>query len=193
VKAPRSPRRTKKGRKRLVPLVPATREVAVDGGPLAMGGSLHGQAREIQALIDLARRNKLSELEVERAGSRIRIRLEPDFREASVPPRHMPAAAAETHPESQTLPQVSATAGYVTVTSPIVGTFYRSPSPDADAYVEESDYVRKGQVLCIVEAMKLMNERESEVDGRIVRILAESTKPVEYGQPLFLIDPKASP
>jgi acetyl-CoA carboxylase biotin carboxyl carrier protein len=75
------------------------------------------------------------------------------------------------------------------VTSPIVGTFYRSPSPDADPYVEEGDKVKKGQVLCIVEAMKLMNEIESEVDGTIVKILAESTKPVEYGQPLFLIDP----
>ena len=70
----------------------------------------------------------------------------------------------------------------ITIASPIVGTFYRSPSPDADPYVEEGDYVKKGQVLCIVEAMKLMNEIESEVDGRITKILAESTKPVEYGQ-----------
>jgi acetyl-CoA carboxylase biotin carboxyl carrier protein len=83
-------------------------------------------------------------------------------------------------------------AGLVTITSPIVGTFYRSPSPDADAYVEEGDFVKKGQVLCIVEAMKLMNEIESETDGRIVKILAESTKPIEYGQALFLIDPKAT-
>jgi acetyl-CoA carboxylase biotin carboxyl carrier protein len=80
-----------------------------------------------------------------------------------------------------------------TVASPIVGTFYRSPSPDADAYVDEGDFVKKGQVLCIVEAMKLMNEIESEVDGRIHKILAESAKPVEYGQPLFLIDPTATP
>ena len=84
-------------------------------------------------------------------------------------------------------------AGQITITSPIVGTFYRSPSPDADPYVEEGDYVKKGQVLCIVEAMKLMNEIESEVDGRITKILVESTKPVEYGQALFLIDPKATP
>jgi acetyl-CoA carboxylase biotin carboxyl carrier protein len=70
----------------------------------------------------------------------------------------------------------------ITIASPIVGTFYRSPSPDADPYVEEGDYVRKGQVLCIVEAMKLMNEIESEVDGRVTKILADSTKPVDYGQ-----------
>ena len=77
----------------------------------------------------------------------------------------------------------------LTVTSPIVGTFYRSPSPDADSYVEENDIVRKGQVLCIVEAMKLMNEIESEADGRVVKVLVESGTAVEYGQPLFLIDP----
>jgi len=82
--------------------------------------------------------------------------------------------------------------GMVTITSPIVGTFYRSPSPDADPYVEEGDMVKKGQVLCIVEAMKLMNEIESETDGRIVKILTESTKPVEYGHALFLIDPNAA-
>ena len=85
-----------------------------------------------------------------------------------------------------------ASTGFVTVTSPIVGTFYRSPSPDADPYVEEGESVKKGQVLCIVEAMKLMNEIESEVDGRLVKILVENTKSVEYGQALFLIDPKAA-
>ena len=89
--------------------------------------------------------------------------------------------------------QAENTTGLITIVSPIVGTFYRSPSPDADPYVEEGDYVKKGQVLCIVEAMKLMNEIESEVDGRVTKILAESTKPVEYGQPLFLVDPRATP
>ena len=93
---------------------------------------------------------------------------------------------------ASSIPMPEQTAGMVTVTSPIVGTFYRSPSPDADPYVEDGDYVKKGQVLCIVEAMKLMNEIESETDGRIVKILAESTKSVEYGQALFLIDPKAT-
>jgi acetyl-CoA carboxylase biotin carboxyl carrier protein len=75
------------------------------------------------------------------------------------------------------------------VTSPIVGTFYRASSPDADPYVEEGMVVKKGQVLCIVEAMKLMNEIEAETDGKIVKVLVESTTPVEFGQPLFLIDP----
>jgi acetyl-CoA carboxylase biotin carboxyl carrier protein len=75
------------------------------------------------------------------------------------------------------------------VRSPIVGTFYRAPAPDADPYVQIGDNVSVGSVLCIVEAMKLMNEIESDLDGKIVKILAENGKPVEYNQPLFLIQP----
>ena len=71
----------------------------------------------------------------------------------------------------------------------MVGTFYRAPSPDADPYAQVNAHVRKGQVLCIIEAMKLMNEIESDVDGRIVEILVENGQPVEYNQPLFLIEP----
>ena len=77
---------------------------------------------------------------------------------------------------------------YATITAPMVGVFYRSPAPDADPYVEEGDQVEVGQALCIIEAMKLMNEIESEVDGRIVDILAENAQPVEYGQPLFVVE-----
>ncbi len=74
-----------------------------------------------------------------------------------------------------------------TIISPIVGTFYRAPSPDADSYVQVGDEVSQGSVLCIVEAMKLMNEIESDVSGKIIKIFAENGKPVEYNQPLFLI------
>ena len=151
-----------------------------------------GQGKEIQALIDLAKRNNLAELEVERAGVRIRIRRESDVAAPSTVVREVPTVSVEHQKETPLPPHAGEVAGYVTVISPIVGTFYRSPSPDADAYVEEGDVVKKGQVLCIVEAMKLMNEIESEVDGRIAKILVESTKPVEYGQPLFLIDPNAA-
>jgi acetyl-CoA carboxylase biotin carboxyl carrier protein len=73
------------------------------------------------------------------------------------------------------------------ILSPIVGTFYRSPSPDADAYIQVGDVVSPGSVLCIVEAMKLMNEIESDVSGKVIKILAENGKPVEFNQPLFLI------
>jgi len=132
----------------------------------------------------------LAELEFEREGFRIRLKRE----SAAIPVLVAKsesvvgsASAQVEQPQSPSTPEQSA--GMLTITSPIVGTFYRSPSPDADAYVEEGDIVKKGQVLCIVEAMKLMNEIESEVNGRVMKILAESTKPVEYGQPLFLIDP----
>ncbi|MBA5867025.1 MAG: acetyl-CoA carboxylase biotin carboxyl carrier protein [Nitrospira sp. CR1.3] len=152
------------------------------------------QAKHIQELVDLLKRNNLTELELEREGVRIRVRHEVGIKSiAAAGPDIVPAAAAAAS-------QLAAagggppedTGGLVTITSPIVGTFYRSPSPDADPYVEEGDFVKKGQVLCIVEAMKLMNEIESEVDGQVVKILAESTKPVEYGQALFRIDPKAT-
>ncbi|HWP35744.1 MAG TPA: acetyl-CoA carboxylase biotin carboxyl carrier protein, partial [Thermodesulfobacteriota bacterium] len=79
--------------------------------------------------------------------------------------------------------------GYRTVTSPIVGTFYRAASPDAPPYVEVGSVVKKGQVLCIIEAMKLMNEIEAEFDGRVVAILVENGQPVEFGEPLFHIEP----
>ena len=77
----------------------------------------------------------------------------------------------------------------ITITSPIVGTFYRSPSPDAPPFIEVGIRVKKGQVLCIIEAMKLMNEIESETDGIVVKALVENGQPVEYGEPLFLIEP----
>ena len=77
-----------------------------------------------------------------------------------------------------------------TIKSPIVGTFYRSPSPDKGAYVKVGDVVEQGEVVCIIEAMKLFNEIESEVSGKIVKVLIEDAQPVEYDQPLFLVDPK---
>jgi acetyl-CoA carboxylase biotin carboxyl carrier protein len=78
---------------------------------------------------------------------------------------------------------------YIEVKAPIVGTFYRAPSPEAEPFVKEGDAVKKGQVLCIIEAMKLMNEIESEVSGVVRKILVSNGEPVEYGQVLFLIEP----
>lgn len=90
-----------------------------------------------------------------------------------------PAAAVEGDDESR----------YVEVKSPMIGTFYRSPSPDKEAYVKVGDMIQKGDTVCIVEAMKLFNEIESEVSGRIVRMLVEDAQPIEYDQPLYLVDP----
>jgi acetyl-CoA carboxylase biotin carboxyl carrier protein len=135
----------------------------------------------------------LTELELERQGLRIRVRHEVSLKSGTVSAQEAVSITPQpsAHPSAAFGQQAEDATGMMTITSPIVGTFYRSPSPDADPYVEEGDFVKKGQVLCIVEAMKLMNEIESETDGRIVKILAESTKPVEYGQALFLIDPNA--
>ncbi|MGQ9735072.1 MAG: acetyl-CoA carboxylase biotin carboxyl carrier protein [Thermaceae bacterium] len=107
----------------------------------------------------------------------------PSVQEAPPPPAP-PTPASETPP-----PASEECQNCVEVKAPIVGTFYRSPSPDAPPYVKEGDRVEKGQVLCIIEAMKLMNEIESEVSGVVRKILVQNGEPVEYGQPLFLIDP----
>jgi acetyl-CoA carboxylase biotin carboxyl carrier protein len=147
------------------------------------------RGKDIQQFIDILKRNDLAELEWETDDFRIHLKRETAQTSPVVVGREAHPAAREPFLEKGTTQVPFDQTGKVTVTSPIVGTFYRSASPDADPYVEEGDKVKKGQVLCIVEAMKLMNEIESEVDGTIVKILAESTKPVEYGQPLFLIDP----
>jgi acetyl-CoA carboxylase biotin carboxyl carrier protein len=151
------------------------------------------QRKEIQELVEILHEQNLNEIEIERKDLRIRIRKDiAPIVSSAIPvavPSVEPAAALSVSIESPDIDN----GRLLTVTSPIVGTFYRSSSPDADAYVEENDVVSKGQVLCIVEAMKLMNEIESEADGRIVKILVDSTSPVEYGQPLFLIDPISVP
>ncbi|MCG8454957.1 MAG: acetyl-CoA carboxylase biotin carboxyl carrier protein, partial [Holophagales bacterium] len=109
---------------------------------------------------------------------------------AAVPaaPAAAPAAAASTA-AAGAAEESAEEEGLYTLTSPIVGTFYRSPNPEAPSFVEEGDTVKKGQVLCIVEAMKLMNEIESDVDGVVVRILIQNGQPVEFGEPLFAIRP----
>jgi acetyl-CoA carboxylase biotin carboxyl carrier protein len=148
----------------------------------------------LQDLIDIFQTAGLADLEIERAGLRVRLRKEDAA--ALAPVREVSVQVPDqsrTVPAPVQAPALSASAGLLTVTSPIVGIFYRSASPDTEAYVEEGAYVRKGHVLCIVEAMKLMNEIESEVDGRVVKILLENAKPVEYGEPLFLIEPGAKP
>jgi len=148
--------------------------------------------KTLQDLIALFQSAGASDLEVERNGLRIRLRREGA---GGVQPVEMAVQVRSGQGEAQ--PAASSadpsTEGLITMRSPIVGTFYRSASPYAESYVEEGAYVKKGQVLCIVEAMKLMNEIESEVDGRVVKILLENAKPVEYGEPLFLIEPGAQP
>jgi acetyl-CoA carboxylase biotin carboxyl carrier protein len=149
------------------------------------------QRKEIQDLVEILTEQNLNEIEVERKDLRIRIRRDhlPMVSSPQMAAPPVMEVGGEPAPQGSLEFSEPGNARLLTVTSPIVGTFYRSPSPDADSYVEENDIVSKGQVLCIVEAMKLMNEIESEADGRLVKALVESGASVEYGQPLFLIDP----
>ena len=128
----------------------------------------------------------LSEVEVESGDVRVRVQ------RTVAAVVTAPAAAPVITPAAPTERPLVADAvspTLVTLEAPMVGTFYRAPSPTADPFVNEGDVVKESQVLCIIEAMKLMNEIESKVSGRIAKILVENGQAVEYGQPLFLIDP----
>jgi acetyl-CoA carboxylase biotin carboxyl carrier protein len=154
--------------------------------------------KEIKELIELINNTDISEIEVERSGVKVRLRKGGDVTFHPSMPRMEYPPAAIVAPAVTEIPAAGAAAGKSTepektnqirVTSPIVGTFYRSSSPDKPAYVEVGDVVKKGQVLCIIEAMKLMNEIECESAGKIVQVLVENGAPVEYGQPLYVVDP----
>ena len=134
----------------------------------------------VEEVVDLATRHNLAELEVEAGGTRIRVVRE---RAAVMLPRH-----AEDRRAVEDV--AAAAANLVTIEAPMVGTFYRASAPDAAPFVNEGDIVKEGQVLCIIEAMKLMNEIEAKAAGRVERILVENGQPVEYGQPLFLVNPR---
>jgi len=145
---------------------------------------------EIGKLIELVERSQIDELEVRRWWGTVRIVKNSRGAVYPVEPlRHAPASApapAEA-PPAAAAPAPPDDATLVPVVSPMVGTFYRAPSPAAPPYVEAGARVEVGQVVCIVEAMKLMNEIESEVAGTIARILVENGQPVEFNQPLFLV------
>jgi acetyl-CoA carboxylase biotin carboxyl carrier protein len=129
----------------------------------------------------------LSEVEIESADLRVRVQRQMAAAAAAGP---APAPAPAGAPAERPLVADAVSPALVTLEAPMVGTFYRAPSPTADPFVNEGDVVKESQVLCIIEAMKLMNEIESKVSGRIAKILVENGQAVEYGQPLFLIDPQ---
>ena len=153
----------------------------------------------LKQILNLVREHELSELEVEQDGLRLKIRKDSAV-VVPASPQHAPsrspdvaAAPAPTLPPTPTsvgLENSEAEIELAVVKSPIVGTFYRSPEPGAAAFVEVGATVKKGQVLCIIEAMKLMNEIDSEYDGEIVNVYVESGQPVQYGERLFAIRTK---
>ncbi len=161
--------------------------------------------KEIQKLIELVENSDISELEVSRWGKKVRIlkshtvsvaKSNPETVVISSLPRPIqpvpaittPAPVAPTATVETQLPAKAPDENIFEVKSPMVGTFYRAPAPDAVPYVQVGDIVSQNQVLCIIEAMKLMNEIESEVRGRIIEISVENTRPVEYNQVLFKIE-----
>jgi len=173
---------------------------------------------EIQDLIKLVAKSGVEEVEIEQKDFKITIKADPALkkRRGQIAPEpspqqvihhQMPIAmqpvATMAQPIAQAQPQqqpdvavatppanaAEDTSKYIEIKSPMIGTFYRSPSPDKPPFVEVGDQVKEGDVACIIEAMKLFNEIESEVSGKIVKILVDDNTPVEYDQPLFLIDP----
>ena len=148
--------------------------------------------KEIKDLIDLVSERGLSALEVEQTGFRIRIE-GARAAEAAQPAVRGGNGSGQALPEAKPAPAAIEIAGPSTdaslhvITSPIVGTFYRAPSPEADPFAEIGQKVSRGKVLCIIESMKLMNEIESDVEGEIVEVYPRSGQPVEYGERLFAI------
>lgn len=160
--------------------------------------------KEIQSLIKFVAKSGASEVKLEMEDLKITIRTGstssgspettivqqiPVPQAQSAPPAaQAPATQEAAAPKAESAPK-SEESKYITIKSPIIGTFYRKPSPDKPAFVEVGTNVSKGDVLCVIEAMKLFNDIESEVSGKIVKVLVEDSSPVEFDQPLFLVDP----
>jgi acetyl-CoA carboxylase biotin carboxyl carrier protein len=156
--------------------------------------------KQIQELIKIVNKSNIGELSIEDKGFKITIRQKEEaVQNFMTAPQPVYAPQPMAAPQPAALPQAGATStgpkaepkadNLVTIKSPMIGTFYRKASPDKPSFIEVGDEVAPGKVVCIIEAMKLFNEIESEVSGKIVKILVDDASPVEYDQPLFLVDP----
>ncbi len=158
---------------------------------------------QLKQILDLVKAHELAEFEIEHEGLRLKVRKDAANQVVTIPAQTAPVAlvagpAAAAAPAPAPVPTQTPVANDAAdteielslVKSPIVGTFYRSPEPNAPAFVDIGTVVKKGQVLCIIEAMKLMNEIDSEYDGEIVSIYVENGQPVQYGERLFAIKPR---
>jgi acetyl-CoA carboxylase biotin carboxyl carrier protein len=157
------------------------------------------KAKELQELLDFIAKSGLNKVNIETEEFKISVQREPNTKQVvtmGAAPAAAPQPAAAPAPAPLALPPVAAatpaetasSAAYAPLKSPMIGTFYRSSGPDSPVFVQVGDMVEKGQVICIIEAMKLFNEIEAEQAGRIVKVLVENATPVEYDQPLFLIE-----
>ncbi len=154
--------------------------------------------KEIQNLIKFVAKSGATEVKLEMDDIKITIKTGADDKGESTTyvqqiPMNQPMAqtmpAAASAPLAEDGPAESDDSKYITIKSPIIGTFYRKPSPDKPVFIEVGSSIGEGDVLCVIEAMKLFNEIESEVSGKIVKILVDDSSPVEFDQPLFLVDP----
>jgi acetyl-CoA carboxylase biotin carboxyl carrier protein len=148
--------------------------------------------KDIKAIIDLMKKNSITEFELERQDSKIRLKRGlsggvPSAAEEPLPSLGVPMTIPQAAPTASVQPQAST--GEIEIKSPMIGTFYRAPSPEAGSYAEVGSEVNADSVVCIIEAMKVMNEIKAEVKGVITQILVENAKPVEFGQPLFKVRP----
>ena len=151
---------------------------------------------KIRMLIKLVEESNIDELEVSSWGRKVRIRKKVDLNGNH---KGNPGPSIEQLPRQEKSAQIEVTSEVpeqpisrtelIEIKSPMVGTFYKAPAPDAKSYVEVGQTIRSGQVVCIIEAMKLMNEIESDTSGRIVEVLVQNAKPVQFGQALFLVEP----
>ncbi|MGZ3687089.1 MAG: acetyl-CoA carboxylase biotin carboxyl carrier protein [Bdellovibrionota bacterium] len=173
----------------------AAKSAAVEGG----------EFQRLEKLFQMMERHDVAELDWEKGGERIHVRTKsaglvtahsagthshlPSHSVAPAISHHHPAPVAPLPAATKAEAAAMGSASAKQVVSPFVGTFYRSPSPEADPYVRDGQVVKRGDVLCIIEAMKLMNEIEAEIAGKIVSCLVENGQPVEFGEPLFLIEP----
>ncbi|HLX95295.1 MAG TPA: acetyl-CoA carboxylase biotin carboxyl carrier protein [Verrucomicrobiae bacterium] len=152
--------------------------------------------KDIKAIIDLMKKNSITEFELERQDSKIRLKRGTNgtaspaiqYEDPGSLPTTQPAVAASPAVPGGGSPATAAT-GEVEIKSPMIGTFYRAPSPEAHSYVEIGTEVNPDSVVCIIEAMKVMNEIKAEAKGVITQVLVENAKPVEFGQPLFKVRP----
>lgn len=159
------------------------------------------KAKEIRDLIDFISKSGLNEVNIETDEFKISVKKNPDIIQSphqvsipnpivhAIPSNETPKADMEEKTVAEQPSESAVLGNLIEIKAPMIGTFYRAPSPDADPYVEVGDIIRSGQTLCIIEAMKLFNEIDSEVSGKLVKILVENATPVEFDQTLFLVEP----